>query len=217
MRVIVVANHKGGVGKTTLTGHLAVQAGLVDDKPAAVIDLDPQGSLSEWVNSRASQTPVFIDPSKHGGLVAMVQAARERGFGSLLIDTPPSKSNDLQPIIAVASIVLVPIQASPHDLRAVLSTVSLIKKARRPMVFCLNRVQPRVRMTAEAAIFLSEHGTIAPAMIGNRTDFAASMTGGLTVQESVKASPGNDEIARLWNHLVERIDEHEYQAEARSA
>ena len=51
MHVIVVENQKGSVGKTTLIGHLAVQAGLQGDGPVGVSDLDPQGSLADWANA----------------------------------------------------------------------------------------------------------------------------------------------------------------------
>jgi len=46
MRTIVLASRKGGAGKTTLTGHLAVEATRTESGPVAVIDTDPQGSLT---------------------------------------------------------------------------------------------------------------------------------------------------------------------------
>ena len=119
MIIIVIANQKGGVGKTTLTGHLAVQAGINGDGPTGVLDLDPQGSLADWANVRQVETPVFLNPAHHGGLTATVNKAKKTGFKTLLIDTPPSKSNDLAQVLALATMIVVPIQASPHDLRAV--------------------------------------------------------------------------------------------------
>lgn len=46
MRVIVLASQKGGSGKTTLAGHLAVEAERQGAGPVALIDTDPQGSLA---------------------------------------------------------------------------------------------------------------------------------------------------------------------------
>ena len=59
MRTLVVASQKGGVGKTTIAGHLAVMAELSNAGPVALIDTDPQGSLSSWWNERQAERPLF--------------------------------------------------------------------------------------------------------------------------------------------------------------
>jgi chromosome partitioning protein len=46
MRVLAVTSQKGGSGKTTLSGHLAVQAELSGAGPVVLVDTDPQGSLT---------------------------------------------------------------------------------------------------------------------------------------------------------------------------
>jgi chromosome partitioning protein len=60
MRIVVLASRKGGSGKTTLAGHLAVQAEMSGAGPVALIDSDPQGSLADWWNLRAAETPHFV-------------------------------------------------------------------------------------------------------------------------------------------------------------
>ena len=50
MKVICLSNFKGGAGKTTLAGHLAVQAGLSGYGEVVLIDTDPQASLTDWWN-----------------------------------------------------------------------------------------------------------------------------------------------------------------------
>ena len=59
MRILTIASQKGGAGKTTLTAHLAVEAGRAGAGPVAVVDTDPQGSLSAWWNTRQAATPLF--------------------------------------------------------------------------------------------------------------------------------------------------------------
>jgi len=59
MRTLVVVSQKGGVGKTTLAGHLGVMAGMNKNGPVALIDTDPQASLSSWWNERKAETPIF--------------------------------------------------------------------------------------------------------------------------------------------------------------
>src|SRR5579864_5162869 len=51
-RVIAVCSQKGGVGKTTIAAHLAVQAAVMGHGPAVLVDTDPQGSLDAWWGAR---------------------------------------------------------------------------------------------------------------------------------------------------------------------
>ena len=44
-RVLAVANHKGGVGKTAVTSNLGVGLAM-NDKKVLVIDADPQSNLT---------------------------------------------------------------------------------------------------------------------------------------------------------------------------
>ena len=60
LRVLVFASQKGGSGKTTLAGHIAVEAERQGAGPVALIDADPQGSLAKWWNARQARTPAFI-------------------------------------------------------------------------------------------------------------------------------------------------------------
>jgi chromosome partitioning protein len=52
MNVITLASRKGGVGKSTLTAHLAAYAHLAGRR-CMVVDADPQGSLTLWHSMRA--------------------------------------------------------------------------------------------------------------------------------------------------------------------
>src|SRR3546814_11745924 len=63
LKVLVVASQKGGSGKTTLAGHLAVQAELRGEGPVGLIDVDPQGSLADWWNERTATPPFFTQPA----------------------------------------------------------------------------------------------------------------------------------------------------------
>ena len=60
MRVLALASQKGGSGKTTLSGHLAVQAQLAGAGPVCLIDIDPQGSLADWWNEREADMPASL-------------------------------------------------------------------------------------------------------------------------------------------------------------
>lgn len=47
-RIITIAQQKGGAGKTTMAAHLAVAWAASGRRKVAIIDTDPQGSLTQW-------------------------------------------------------------------------------------------------------------------------------------------------------------------------
>src|SRR5215813_772848 len=118
MQVIVLASRKGGVGKTTLAGHLSVQAELTGIGPVAVIDMDEQGSLASWWNARTQDTPRFARVGE-GGLQRVLDGLRTAGTRLVVIDTPPYATEEIGQIVRFADIAVVPVKPSPHDLRAV--------------------------------------------------------------------------------------------------
>src|SRR3546814_15556686 len=79
MRVLALASQKGGSGKTTLSGHLAVQAQLAGAGPVVLIDIDPQGSLADWWNEREADMPAFAQTTV-ARLQADLDSLRQQGF-----------------------------------------------------------------------------------------------------------------------------------------
>jgi chromosome partitioning protein len=205
MRVIAIASQKGGSGKTTLAGHLAVQAQRTGAGSVALIDTDPQGSLADWWNEREDPTPVFVHTSTPR-LDHDIEQLRELGVDLLFIDTPPAITATISDVVRVSDLVLIPTRPSPHDLRSVGRTVELVEALGKPLVFVVNGATQRARITSEAAIALSQHGTLAPAIIHQRVDFAASMIDGRTVMELDALSRSAKEITKLWDYLKNRME-----------
>lgn len=205
MRIIAFASQKGGSGKTTLSGHMAVAAQRAGFGPVVLVDTDPQGSLSDWWNEREADTPAFAQTTV-AKLSQDLDALREQGFKLAVIDTPPAITSAIQAVVSLSDLVVIPTRPSPHDLRAAGATVDLIERAGKPLVFVVNAATARARITAEAAIALSQHGTVAPVTVHNRTDFAASMTDGRTVMELKDDSRSSNEMHALWTYLGERLE-----------
>jgi chromosome partitioning protein len=204
MKVVAVASQKGGSGKTTLAGHIAVQAERVGAGPVALIDTDPQGSLAEWWNVRESATPAFV-ATNITQLGEDLRRLRALNMRLLVIDTPPAIAATIAEVVRIADLVIIPARPSPHDLRAAGATVELIERLGRPLVFVINGAAQRARITTEAAVALSQHGTLAPSIIHNRTGFAASMIDGRTVMEVPGEARAAEEIAVLWDYLENRL------------
>ena len=205
MRVLAMASQKGGSGKTTLSGHLAVQAQRAGCGPVVLIDIDPQGSLSDWWNERDTEFPAFAQTTV-ARLAADLEVLRQQGFRTAVIDTPPAITMAIQSVIQVAELIVIPTRPSPHDLRAVGATVDLCERAGKPLIFVVNAATPKARITSEAAVALSQHGTVAPITLHHRTDFAASMIDGRTVMETDPRGKSAGEVAGLWAYIFDRLE-----------
>ena len=114
MSVIVVANPKGGVGKSTLatqiSGWLASQG-----KRVTLGDLDRQQSSRQWLDIRPAHLP-RIEPWE----ISRDDVARPaKGATDAVIDTPAGlHGNRLDTALKVADVVVVPLQPSLFDMQA---------------------------------------------------------------------------------------------------
>jgi chromosome partitioning protein len=84
--------------------------------------------------------------------------------------------------------------------------VEAVRAYRKPLVFIINRVKPRSRLTGEAAIVLSQSGTVASVQIGDRVDYAAAKTNGLTAPE-IGCTQAEQEMRELWGYVAKRLEE----------
>ena len=204
MYTIVSASQKGGSGKTTLSGHLAVEASRAGAGAVALIDTDPQGSLAHWWNARKAPQPHFVKAGLLDLGAALAQLDK-MGIRIAVIDTPPAITASISQVVAHADLVIVPTRPSPHDLRAVGATVDIAERHAKPLIFVINGATARARITGKSAVALSQHGVVAPITIHHRVDFAASMIDGRTVGEAAPGSPSAREIRDLWLYLQDRL------------
>src|SRR6201989_710101 len=205
MRVLALASQKGGSGKTTLSGHLAVQAQMSGAGPVCLIDIDPQGSLADWWNEREADMPAFAQTTV-ARLAADLEVLRQQGFRLAVVDTPPAITMAIQSVLSVAELIVIPPRPSPHDLRAVGATVDLCDRAGKPLIFVVNAATPKAKITYEAAVALSQHGTVAPITVHHRTDFASSMIDGRTVMDLDPNCKSAKEIEALWVYIADRLE-----------
>ena len=85
------------------------------------------------------------------------------------------------------------------------SLLDVVEDVNKPLVFVINAATARARITSDAAIALSQHGTVAPVTIHHRTDFASSMIDGRTVMEVNPSSRSASEITALWEYIATRL------------
>jgi chromosome partitioning protein len=113
MPVIVVANPKGGVGKSTLATQIA---GLYarQGHPVMLGDVDRQQSSRQWLALR----PVAAAPIKPWDLVGDTLRA-PKGVTHMVLDTPAGMHDKLlDAVMRIADRILIPLQPSLFDIQA---------------------------------------------------------------------------------------------------
>ncbi len=206
--VVTVAQQKGGAGKTTVAAQLAVayqRAG----KTVALIDIDPQRSLTHWYELR--REAVGVDDAslllrEVSGWRIDSELGRLRGdYDIVLIDSPPHAETDAKAAIRASDLTLVPVQPSPVDLWATRATIDLAASESRPVLLVLNRMPPRGRLADTVRGQLSGDGLeTAVAALGNRVAYAASLIEGRGVVESDPRAKAADEIRALADEVLRK-------------
>lgn len=113
MKIITFVNRKGGVGKSSLTCLLALYWAHQKHKRTSIKDYDAQGSSQAFVD-------LMADPN-----IATYKGGED--FDFLLIDTPSGiNRKDLNELVELSDLVIVPLCLSPTDIRSSTETVKLI-------------------------------------------------------------------------------------------
>ena len=144
--VIAVINQKGGTGKTTLALNLA--AGLARRAPTAVIDADPQRSISQWI-AMGDETRDLSAATQIGTAPAATIARLKHEHRYVVVDCPPAVQGAVvEAVMASADVVLIPVLPSPLDLWASVEMAALVNQAQQKnralqAYLVLNQVETR--------------------------------------------------------------------------
>lgn len=196
--VITLAQQKGGAGKTTVLAHLAA-AWAEAGRSVAVIDLDPQRSLTRWVGIRNDPGIVLVDSRDYRAAGDIKQAKKSHDI--VLVDCPGAASSLLENAMRESDLVLSPCQPSVMDVWALASVLEAAKKLRRPVRILLNRMPPRLGSLEEVLSALGDgRALLLASQLGNRNGFSQAMLSGRTAQE---LSPRSTAAAEMYGLRAE--------------
>jgi chromosome partitioning protein len=150
--IIVIANSKGGVGKSTIAVHLA--AWLHEQGHTVTLaDCDTQQSSSAWVKEAVPdiQTVRLADPAEI--LDRLPELGEQADF--VVADGPGSNTETSRALLLRADLAIVPCKASMLEVRALAQATNVlrqaqdIRKGRPDAVIVLSMVGKTYRLTQD--------------------------------------------------------------------
>ena len=205
--IIVVANSKGGVGKSTIAVHLA---GYLAGQGFSVTlaDCDTQGSSSEWLAEADPNMKSVRLSSPDDILNSLPSLRNESDF--VIADGPGSDANISRALLLRADFAIVPCKASMLEVRALAQATDVLRQAQDirkgipKAVIALSMVGKNYRLTRdmkEAAAQLKL--TVAKTAIVHRQVYAdAPGQGAFVWGLGARGREAGEEIRSLFREVL---------------
>jgi chromosome partitioning protein len=199
MPVIVVANPKGGVGKSTVATNLAgalARAG----RPVMLGDVDRQQSARQWLGLR----PAMLPPIQSWDIAPGGALRPPKGVTHVVLDTPAGlHDKTLDSVLAIADRVLVPLQPSLFDIQATHAFVQELREHKPKMKIAVvgNRVKETTVSADHLRHFLDTLGVPVLAMLRDTQLYVQLAARGATLWD-VAPSRAERDLAQ-WAPIVD--------------
>jgi chromosome partitioning protein len=175
MKHILVANSKGGSGKTTLATNLAGYLATISKK-VVLADLDRQQSSTQWLNRRPANVP-------------SIQIQNDDFKPEWMVTDSPAGLRDekLAEAVKNADCIIVPIQPSAFDIGAasdflkVLIEEKSIRKNKTFVALVGSRVNSRTNAAVGLAEFMDQTGFPVLAYLRNSQVYTTAAEQGLSI------------------------------------
>jgi chromosome partitioning protein len=209
---ILVINGKGGSGKTTVSTNLASWLAKRGD-PTALVDADPQGSASHWINSRNADLPgIFgVKIELNSRITRSFQWRAPKSTRWLITDAAPGLSGmALDDLIQNHDLIIVPVLPSDIDIRAsarfigdLLLTQSM-RRHRRPIAVVANRVKQQTQAWERLQRFLLSLNIPYPATLRDTQNYVRAYSEGRGIADYPQQSHERDR--QDWSLLLHWLD-----------
>jgi chromosome partitioning protein len=200
--ITLVGNFKGGTGKSTVAFNLAIWL-ATQGKKTAVVDLDPQGSLTDVMYVREEMeyqplVPVFEDLDKKMG----------KHWDEIIVDVGTADLPAMEKAMKLAGRVVIPVAPSQADVWSTQRFMDLVRKNCKDdtiVTGLINRADthPKVTETEEAmeALSMIPGLKMQKSYLYQRTAYRRAFSEGLAVFEMMPANKAAGEVWRLARNL----------------
>jgi chromosome partitioning protein len=203
MKIIVVANSKGGAGKTTLATNLAVECSKAG-KSVLLVDSDDQGSSMGFRGLRETPDIKAMAITKP----TLDQDLKDFSFDYIVVDVGGKDTGVFRSAIMAADLLLIPTLPSQYDIWAAGDTVEVLElcRCRKDIEarIVLNRLIPNTNISSDTETALAEYADKAPVAktkIVSRVAFSESINSGLGVSEYEPGGKAALEIQSLFKEV----------------
>jgi chromosome partitioning protein len=209
---IVLAQTKGGVGKTTLAVNLAVERSRAG-RDLLLVDADEQATATDFTALRTEHlgSPGYTAIQLAGAAVRTQVMQMQGKYQDIVIDAGGRDTSGLRAALTVADVAVVPFQPRSFDIWTLEKVAELIAEARSinpglRAVAILNFADPQGADNAAAAEALNGTNAIRflDAPVGRRKAFPNAAAEGLGVCELKRQDPkASAEMATLISALFQ--------------
>ena len=208
MQTILIANPKGGSGKTTLATNIA---GWLAGKRqrVALLDEDPQRSSSQWLERRPPLFPPIAGFTDETGKKELKSVAPQ----GLVIDSPAGLHGEaLRDAVRRADAMIVPVSPSAFDMVATqrfferIADNKSVREGVLPIALVAMRVDTRTHSAAELDAFLKELALPVVAHLRTTQVYVHCARDGLSVFDLPRSRGEHDQ--EQWRPLTRWIARH---------
>ncbi|MDB5727161.1 MAG: ParA family protein [Noviherbaspirillum sp.] len=203
MRVIVIANPKGGVGKSTIATNLA---GYFAKQGHQVMlgDVDLQQSSRSWLALRPAILPPIAAWEIRDGRLARPP----KGTSHMVLDTPAGFDGAyVEEVLKIASKVIVPLQASMFDILATQAFLQklIARKGKYGIGVLGMRVNIRTRSAEQLAHYVGNLGLPMLGYLRDTQNYVQLAAHGATLWDVAPSRVEKD--LEQWGEIVRWVEQ----------
>lgn len=204
-QIVALTNSKGGVGKSTVSVHLAAWV-HERGRRVGLVDADAQGSSSHWLHEAVPQVPIFRLQSPDEILDQVRVLAPQ--FDVLVIDGPAGLSEVTRAVLLLAHLAILPCGPSALDLRAARDAIRVVRQAQLirsgppQAVLVPNKLQIQHRLTRELLASACNLGIPVLGALRLRQAYADAAGQGSLVWRLAPGSAASVEITSFFGEVM---------------